>query len=328
MTDENSVDGAMEKKNFEMSEKNIPLSMKQEHNIQTISKSERLVKRMRWEAHFELNPQEAGRRKETFGLKSQKPAPSVPELKEFERGLYGLVADIKYKEGTNTRSKFQCKLNNEINGIKEEKRVFVGADKSSNFYKMSCDTYNGLLEKAVHKDFKKAKEGEEEAITKEAKAKATKLEVSDRIYRTEMKSAKVTVKDHKDDFMNKPTTRLINPTKSNLGRVSKWKMEKLNQQLRSKTKLQQWLNTDATLAWYRRLENKPSLSFIVCDIVDYYPSITSDILDQALDWAAGRCPITQDDRELFHHTKNSLLWHEGSSWVKKGEKNFDIAQGS
>ena len=67
MADENSVDGAMEKKNFEMSGKNIPLSMKQEHNIQTISKSERLVRRMRWEATFFLNPLEAGRRKETFG---------------------------------------------------------------------------------------------------------------------------------------------------------------------------------------------------------------------------------------------------------------------
>ena len=110
--------------------------------------------------------------------------------------------------------------------------------------------------------------------------------------------------------------------------MSKWKVEKLNSKLRSKTKLHQWLNTDATLAWYRRLENKSSLSFIVCDICDYYPSITSDLLDEALNWAAGWCPISQDDRELFHHTKNSLLWHEGSTWVKKGEKNFDIAQGS
>ena len=327
MADENSLDVAMEKKNFGMSEKNIPLSMKEEHNLQTISKSERLVERMRWAAHIFLNPQENGRQKDTFGLKSQKPAPSVPELKGFEEGLYGLVAGIKYKEGK-SKSSFQCKLNNELKDIRKEKRVFVAADKSSNFYKMTPETYNGLLEKAVHKDFKKAKEGEEEKITLEAKEAATKLEIGNRVFKTEMKSAKVTIKDHKEDFMNRPQTRLINPTKSNLGRVSKWKVEKLNQQLRSKTRLQQWLNTDATLAWFRQLEDKARLSFIVCDIVDYYPSITANLLDQALNWAAGVVEISEDDKALFHHTKNSLLWHKGSTWVKKGEKNFDVAQGS
>ena len=58
------------------------------------------------------------------------------------------------------------------------------------------------------------------------------------------------------------------------------------------------------------------------------PASTPDLPDQALNWAAGWCPISQDDRELFHHTKDSLLWHKGSTWVKRGEKNFDVAQGS
>ena len=317
----------MEKKNFGISEKNIPIPMKQEHNIQMIFRSEKLVKRMRWEAKCELDPKEKGTRKEYFGIPSQKPAPSVPELKEFERGLYGLVAGIQYKPGANTTS-FQRKLDSEIREIRKEERVIVGADKSSNFYKMQSETYSDLLEKAVHKNFKKAKEGEREAITKVDKATAIGLSISDRVFQTEMKKAKVTVKDHKPDFMNKTQTRLINPTKSNLGRVSKSKLEKLNRLIKGKTKLQQWRNTDATLAWFNGLANKASLSFVVCDIVDYYPSITANLLDQALDWAAGVVPISQEDRALFHHTKNSLLWHDGSTWVKKGEQNFDVAQGS
>ena len=317
----------MEKKNFGISEKNIPISMKSEHNMQTIFRSEKLVKRMRWEANFELNPLEKGRRKETFGIPSQKPAPSIPELKEFERGLYGLVESIQYKTGAGSSS-FQRKLDSEIGEIRKEERVIIGADKSSNFYKMRCDTYNELLEKAVHKDFKKAEEGEKERIAKEDKAKATSLSISDRVFQTEMKKVKVTIKDHKTDFMNKTQTRLINPTKSNLGRVSKSKLEKLNRQIKAKTKLQQWRNTDATLAWYKSLPNKASLSFIVCDIVDYYPSITADLLNDALNWASEVVTISQEDRALFHHTKNSLLWHDGSAWVKKGEVNFDVAQGS
>ena len=245
----------MEKKNFGISEKNIPIPMKQEHNMQTIYRSEKLVRRMRWEAKFELDPKEKGRKSETFGIPSQKPAPSVPELKEFERGLYGLVAGIQYKDGAN-KSGFQRKLESEIREIRKEERVIVGADKSSNFYKMSSDSYNELLEKAVHKDFKKANEGEKERISKVDKATAISLSISDRVFQTEMKKVKVTVKDHKEDFINKTQTRLINPTKPNLGRVSKAKLEKLNRQIKGKLKLQQWRNTDVTLAWFNALTNK------------------------------------------------------------------------
>ena len=52
----------MEKKNFGISDKNIPISMKSEHNMQMIFRSEKLVKRMRWEAKFELNPEEIASR--------------------------------------------------------------------------------------------------------------------------------------------------------------------------------------------------------------------------------------------------------------------------
>ena len=87
----------------------------------------------------------------------------------------------------------------------------------------------------------------------------------------------------------------------------------INQAGEGKNKVEavQWINIDATLAWCKMLKNKSSLSFVVCDIVDCYPSIISDLLDQALNWSAGWCPISQDDRELFHHTKDSQRVHQG-----------------
>ena len=82
--------------------------------------------------------------------------------------------------------------------------MIVGADKSSNFfYKMQSETYSDLLEKAVHKNLKKAKEGEKEEITKVDKTTAIGLSISDRVFQTEMKKAKVTIKDHKADFLKK-----------------------------------------------------------------------------------------------------------------------------
>ena len=54
------------------------------------------------------------------------------------------------------------------------------------------------------------------------------LEISDRVFKLETKQSVITVKDHKPDFMNVTQTRLINPTKSHLGRVSKVKLEQKN----------------------------------------------------------------------------------------------------
>ena len=58
---EGSLNGAFVPKTFGISEKNIPRSNKKEHNnMQLIYRTEKLVKRMRWEAFFFLNPQEGG----------------------------------------------------------------------------------------------------------------------------------------------------------------------------------------------------------------------------------------------------------------------------
>ena len=75
----------------------------------TIFRSEKLVRRMRWDAHFELNPSEKGTRKDTFGIPSQRKAPSVPELKEFEKELQNLVSNIQYKESAKSTD-FQQEL--------------------------------------------------------------------------------------------------------------------------------------------------------------------------------------------------------------------------
>ena len=38
--------------------------------------------------------------------------------------------------------------------------------------------------------------------------------------------------------------------------------------------------------------------------------------------------ISEEDRELFIYTKMSLLVHNGTTWVKKGDVNFDVTMGS
>ena len=53
----------------------------------------------------------------------------------------------------------------------------------------------------------------------------------------------ITVKDHKEDFPHKISCSLINPSKSGIGKISKHILDKINQQMRSETEVNQWKNS-------------------------------------------------------------------------------------
>ena len=86
----------------------------------------------------------------------------------------------------------------------------TAADKTTNFYKLKKDDYNELLQKHITKDYKKTNDDIFENNTKKDKELATKLDLDDRIYKTSKKQAFITLKDHKPNFNNKPTCRLLN----------------------------------------------------------------------------------------------------------------------
>ena len=141
--------------------------------------------------------------------------------------------------------------------------------------------------------------------------------------------AYVTIKDHKESFPNKTPCRLINPAKSNLGIVSKQILERINNQVRVATKLNQWRNTHAVIDWFTELKDKQSITFLIFDIVDFYPSITESLLVNALDFASEHIAITDQDRETIMHVRKSLLFDENSPWIKRDNSSlFDVTMGS
>ena len=66
-----------------------------------------------------------------------------------------------------------------------------------------------------------------------------------------MKEAFITLKDHKENFENKPTCRLINPSKPEIGRISKHFtkqiLEEINRKLVDITKVNTWKNTSSVV---------------------------------------------------------------------------------
>ena len=95
----------------------------------------------------------------------------------------------------------------------------------------------------------------------------------------------MTIKDHKENFPNNINCRLINPAKTNIGKISKQLLEQLNTDIRNATDLQQWRSTEDALQWFNNLDTSKDLTFLQLDIVDYYPSITEEMLDKAFEFA-------------------------------------------
>ena len=208
-------------------------------------------------------------------------------------------------------------------------RLFVKADKSTNFYKLDVPEYKRLLEANVTKTYRKADIKQLTKIDEEARTITKKLNIDDRVESMAMKKAFITLKDHKENFENKPTCRLINPSKPEIGRISKQILEEINRKLVDITKVNQWKNTSSVLQWFKQLANKGGSAFICFDVVEFYPSITEALLKRALDFASEHVNISANERQAVINSKHSLLFSKGQPWEKRNStSNFDVTMGS
>ena len=96
------------------------------------------------------------------------------------------------------------------------------------FYKLDVPEYERLLEANETKTYQKADKKLLRKIDKEARTITKKFNVDDRVESTAVKEAFITLKDHKENFQNKPTCRLINPSKPEIGCISKQILEEIN----------------------------------------------------------------------------------------------------
>ncbi len=139
----------------------------------------------------------------------------------------------------------------------------------------------------------------------------------------------ISLKDHKENFENNPKCRLINPAKSESGKLSKIILDKVNSNLRKILNLNQWKNTQNVIEWFGNIKEKHRYSFISFDIVDFYPSISENLLDQALSWASNLAIITKDEISIIKHARKSVLFNDGKPWTKKDSNSlFDVIMGS
>jgi len=314
-------------KDFGYSTKNIPLASKSKYLQTLIEKTESLIHRMRWKAFFFLRNQDiATTDKETYGFKSKRPPPHISALDEFEINMLNMIQNASNCIATNN---LQAKLAKDVQEIRQDKNIYVKADKTTNHYKLQPQDYSNLLQKNVTKTYKKTNKNTPDSITSIDKKIAQDLRLDDRIEVSASRDAFITLKDHKPDFINNPTCRLINPTKSEIGIISKHILDNINEEIIKVTKANLWRSTSNVIKWFQAIPNKSQHAFITFDVCDFYPSITEQLLTRALDYASRFTHITPQDRHIITHAKKSLLYHQNNPWEKKNTSNlFDVTMGS
>ena len=305
--------------------KNIPIPNRVAYTKTLIDKTEALVKRMRWKAFFYENPNVKSDVENSYGFGSEKTPPTNPGLKQFESELFDIVGNIEF---TKFKSEFQRKLCNDVKTITDSPCVYVPADKTTNMYKMSPDEYRKLVHNSVTAKYKKADGSEKLKIDREAASIAKNLKLQDRIECLAERDSFITLKDHKDNFMNNPKCRLINPAKTEMGSISKQELQEINQAIRESSHLQQWRETKAVVDWFKDINDKPNKRFIQLDIEEFYPSITEELLIKALAFAKSKVHIPSNITNIIIHARKSLLFSNGETWKKSNNELFDVTMGS
>ena len=86
-------------------------------------------------------------------------------------------------------------------------------------------------------------------------------------------------------------------------------------------------NTAETIDWFEKINNKSNKSFIQLDIVDYYPSVTEKLFDEAIRFAESFIPISNDDKHILKHARKSVLYYNNEVWEKQTGL-FDVTMGA
>ena len=95
----------------------------------------------------------------------------------------------------------------------------------------------------------------------------------------------------------------MNTAKHELGRISKTILDKINVNLRSSPHLNQWKNTEEVIDWFKGIDSKQPHKFIMFDIKDFYPSISKELLTDALTFAETIINLDYQDKKITYHSR-------------------------
>ena len=85
------------------------------------------------------------------------------------------------------------------------------------------------------------------------------------------------------------------------------------------------------LKWFKDFENSARLKFFKFDIFNYYPTISPELLKNAIEYARSidGVIITKSQENLIYQCRESYLFHNSNPWIEKEvrKEQFDVAMG-
>ena len=314
----------MDELNLTYSSKNIGLHSKHLIKRTLVSRTEDCLRRMRWKLWHIRNPSNADP-KEKFGFRTTDSPPVMDELESFEKDVWDLIKNVKFKPAGNVLT---SKIRNDLNTVKNASKIVVKGDKSRNLYQVSKEVYVKEMTDKITSSYSKGNRAQIDEVNKEAAKIAQRLDIHERVDALQEGESFLTYKDHKNNFPARKEVRLLNPSKTNIGAVSKRVLDKINVTLRQKTKLNQWKSTNDCIKWFENLKDKKNFKFCKLDIEQFYPSIGYKLLKDSIEWARNYVQISKDDEETIMHCRKSFLFFNGDMFVKKNNADFSVEQGS
>ena len=215
----------MEKVNLGYSIKNIPIPTQKSDLLQLMEKIEMVIKRMRWKAIQFSNNEDNDSKTEWYGLKLLRTPRPVEELTPFENQLISLVKNIKFRK---VRNHFQDQLKQHLKRMKASNKTMTFADKTTNIYGLTREEYEKILNDSITATYKKASNNIRKKINAAGKQVLRNNKVLKRMQTNGENNCFISLKDHKENFQNNPTVRLINPARNELGKISKVILDKIN----------------------------------------------------------------------------------------------------
>ena len=284
------------------------------------------VRRMRWRAYHLDNPTELDDHLDTYGFKSRATPPPNILLSSFEHDMFDLVKHIQFRKNT---SVFQKELVEKMNTIKRTDGVHVHSDKTGNLYQMTKATHHNFIQQKLTAEYRKSNEATLDNINTHGLRITMDLKISDRTEPFSPRTPFFSVKDHKPNFINNPSIRLISPTKSDVGIISKKTLDRIIPNLTKRSRLPLWINTTQVIEWFKSIPSKRSSCFISFDIDSYYPSITKSILDEAITFAQTVTPITTSEIDIILQARQTLIGFGTDYWKKRNSLTpFDVTMGA
>ena len=141
-----------------------------------------------------------------------------------------MACSVKFRRVSNP---FQAQVAKDTNAINKSTALNI-PDKTTNLYKVEVKDYEKLLQDSITITYQKVSKDTARKINMEAKQIAEQ---------TAEQKAFITIKDNKPNFSNNIKCRLINPAKSNLGKISKQILQKITHKIRQSTGVLRWRGT-------------------------------------------------------------------------------------